>query len=103
MNILVNDKRPIHINKRMIAMYNTEQCAKFLTIAALIFSVAACGHDPGERALSGAGIGAGVGAAGTALTGGSLAGGALIGGAVGAAAGGLTSDRQIDFGKPFWE
>jgi len=40
-----------------------------------------------ERVLSGGAIGAGVGAAGTALTGGCIACGAAIGGAVGAGAG----------------
>ena len=40
-----------------------------------------------ERVLSGSAIGAGVGAAGTALTGGCIACGAALGGAVGAATG----------------
>ncbi len=65
----------------------------------LLLSLAACGHDPGERALSGGAIGAGVGVAGTVLTGGCVACGALVGGAVGAVVGALTSDKQINLGK----
>ena len=40
-----------------------------------------------QRTLSGAGIGAGVGVVGTAVTGGCISCGAVIGGAVGAGAG----------------
>jgi osmotically inducible lipoprotein OsmB len=83
-------------------MRNRRQLVKFLATSALVFSLAACGHQPGERALSGAAIGAGAGAVGGALMG-SPGTGALIGGAAGAAAGGLTSDRQINLGKPAWE
>lgn len=72
--------------------------SKTLTVSALVFSLAACGHDPGERALSGAGIGAGVGV-GAALLGAPLLPALLVGGAVGAATGGLTSDRQINLGR----
>lgn len=68
----------------------------------LVVALAACGQTTGDRALSGAGIGAGVGAAGGALTGNSPLGGALLGGAAGAAAGGLTSQDQIDLGDPIW-
>ncbi len=64
--------------------------------------MAACGTSTQDRALSGAGIGAGAGLIGGALTGHQLAG-AVIGGAGGAAAGGLTSPNQIDLGKPIWE
>ncbi len=64
----------------------------------LALALSACGHSTGERALSGGGIGAGVG-----LLGGSLVGapveGALIGGAVGAGTGALTSPRQINLSK----
>lgn len=63
---------------------------------------AACGHTTGDRALSGGGIGAGVGAVGAAATGGSVATGALVGGAIGAAGGALTSDRDVNLGKPVW-
>ena len=76
---------------------------KTLLILAVALPLAACGNKPGERALSGAGIGAGTGAAGAALTGGSLVGGALLGGAAGAAIGGLTDKDDIDIGDPAWE
>ena len=64
----------------------------------LAIALAACGNTTGERALSGGGIGAGVGAAGAAITGGSILGGAVIGGAVGAAAGALTDCGDINLG-----
>ena len=83
-------------------MTNTKNFLKLLTTAAFILSLASCGHDPGERAISGAGIGAGAGAIGGALMGNPLAG-AAIGGVAGAAAGGLTSDKDIDLGKPIWK
>ena len=65
--------------------------------------LAACGDRPGERALSGGGIGAGIGAVGGALIGGDPVTGAVVGGAVGAAAGGLTKNKDIDLGKPIWK
>lgn len=58
--------------------------------------LASCGNTTGERALSGGGIGAGVGAAGAAVTGGSPVTGAIIGGAAGAATGALTDKDDID-------
>ena len=61
----------------------------------ILLALSGCGRDPGERALSGAGIGAGVGLVGGALVGAPLQG-AAIGGAVGAGTGALTSPRQID-------
>lgn len=73
-------------------------------VAALLISLSAlgaCGNSTGDRAVSGAEIGAGGGAlAGWAL--GSPALGALAGGAAGAAVGGLTNSDQIDLGKPVW-
>jgi len=83
-------------------MRDPKYLVKFLAASALVLSLAACGNQPGERALSGAGIGAGVGAVGGALMG-SPGTGALLGGAAGAATGGLTSRKQIDLGKPAWE
>lgn len=65
-------------------------------VAAIALPLAACGDTKTERGLSGAGIGAGIGAAGAALTGGSVLGGALIGGAAGAATGVLTDEDDID-------
>lgn len=69
---------------------------KFFIVPLMSLMLVACGSSKGERALSGGGIGAGVGAAGAAATGGSVAGGALLGGAVGAAAGALTDEDDID-------
>ena len=73
-----------------------------IAIAALSL-LSACGHQPGERALSGAGIGAGIGAVGGAIVAGDPLTGAAIGGAVGAAAGGLTDESKINLGKPIWK
>jgi osmotically inducible lipoprotein OsmB len=70
-------------------------------LAAGTLALSACGTTTEDRALSGAGIGAGVGAVGGALTGHPLAGAAL-GGAAGAAGGALTSPSQVDLGRPIW-
>ena len=53
--------------------------------------VAACGSDPGTRAVTGGLLGAGAGAGVSAVTGGRPATGALIGGGVGAVGGALTA------------
>jgi osmotically inducible lipoprotein OsmB len=66
-----------------------------------LLSLSACGHTTGDRALSGAGIGAAGGAVVGALAGNPLAG-AAIGGAVGAGAGALTTSDQVNLGKPIW-
>lgn len=63
-----------------------------------VLALGACGNTQGERALSGGGIGAGIGAAGSALTGGSPWTGAVIGGAAGAATGALTDKDDINLG-----
>jgi osmotically inducible lipoprotein OsmB len=73
--------------------------ATLLVIAGL--SLAACGTNPTDRALSGAAIGAGGGALAGSLLG-SPGTGALLGGAAGAAAGGLTSPNDVDLGRPIW-
>lgn len=59
-------------------------------------AIAACGSTTEDRALSGAGIGAGAGALGAAATGSSVLGGAAIGGAAGAATGALTDEDTIN-------
>jgi hypothetical protein len=66
-----------------------------------LLALAGCGRTTGDRALSGGGIGAGVGLVGGAMVG-SPVEGALIGGAVGAGTGALTSPRQVDLGRPVW-
>ncbi len=68
-------------------------------IALSAISLSACGNTGGERALSGGGIGAGVGAVGSAVTGGSPWTGAAIGGAVGAVTGAATTPDQIDLSR----
>ena len=79
---------------------------KRIALAAfVVFSacaLGACGNTTGERAISGGGIGAGVGALGGLMLGAPLEG-ALIGGAVGAGAGALTDKSQIDLGHPIWK
>jgi len=64
-----------------------------------IGALTACGNTQGERALSGAGIGAAAGGATAAATGGSLGGGALLGGAAGAAIGGLTDKDDVNLDR----
>lgn len=73
-----------------------------ITIVLSAASLAACGNTTGDRAISGGGIGAGVGLLGGALVGAPMEG-ALIGGAVGAGTGALTDKDQIDLGKPVWK
>lgn len=73
-----------------------------VTLAAMTLSLAACGHRPGDRALSGGLIGAGGGAAVAAMTGGAPLVGAAIGGAAGALGGALTSPGAVNMGKPIW-
>ena len=65
-----------------------------LTLAA--FALTACGTTTGDRGLSGAGIGAGIG-----LIGGPP--GVVVGGAVGAAVGMVTKPSTVDLGKPAWK
>ena len=71
--------------------------------AGALILLAACGSQPGERAVSGGALGAAGGAAVGGLTGGSLLGGALLGGAAGAAAGALTSPSDVNLGRPAWK
>jgi len=66
-----------------------------------LLTLGACGSSTSDRALSGGGIGAGVGLVGGALVGAPLTG-AAIGGAVGAGTGALTDEDDVDLGKPFW-
>ena len=61
-----------------------------------VFALSACGTATGDRGLSGAGIGAGIG-----LIGGPP--GVVVGGAVGAAVGMVTKPSTVDLGKPVWK
>jgi osmotically inducible lipoprotein OsmB len=72
-----------------------------VALALALLAPAACGNTGTDRALSGGGIGAGVGALGGLLVGAPLEG-ALIGGAVGAGTGALTNRNQINLGRPIW-
>ncbi|GAM98587.1 hypothetical protein U91I_02222 [alpha proteobacterium U9-1i] len=69
---------------------------KAITAAAIAVLVAGCGTAQGERIVSGAGIGAGVGLVGG---GPGVVGGALIGAAVG----GLVPPSKINLGEPLWK
>ena len=60
-------------------------------LLATSLGLAACGHSPITRAVTGGALGAGAGAGVSALTGGSLGTGALIGGGLGAAGGAVTA------------
>ncbi len=77
---------------------------KRLGIAALMtlsLGLGACGDNPMDRGLSGAGMGAGAGAIGGLLVGSPLEG-ALLGAVIGGAAGALTQRNQVDLGRPMW-
>ncbi|MDN3554541.1 hypothetical protein [Halomonas maura] len=65
----------------------------------LALGLAGCGTTTSERALSGAGVGAAVGAGAAAMTGGSVTRGAVIGGGVGAATGAATDSDDIDLNR----
>lgn len=54
-----------------------------------------CGTAAGDRGLSGAGIGAGIGIIGGPP-------GMVVGGAVGAVAGMLSKPEQVNLGRPAW-
>lgn len=62
----------------------------------LLLGLTACGTTNTERALSGAGVGAAIGAGAAALTEADLLTGAAIGAAVGAATGALTEEETIN-------
>lgn len=76
-----------------------------LTAGAVIafLGLAGCGTSPGDRFVSGAGIGAGSGAVAGALLPGLKPGtGALVGGLVGGGVGAMTSPNQVYMGRPVW-
>ncbi|MEO5736324.1 MAG: hypothetical protein ABIQ82_02570 [Variovorax sp.] len=76
--------------------------ATAVLLSSLTLGLAACGRTTGDRALSGGLLGAGAGAAVSAVTGGGLATGAVIGGALGAAGGAVTSPGTVNLGRPVW-
>ena len=71
------------------------------TALASALILAACGTNPGDRAVSGGLLGAGAGAAIGAATGNPGAG-AAIGGAVGAVTGAVTDPCTLNLGDPVW-
>ena len=73
-----------------------------LALAAVLL-LSGCGSSTGDRAASGAGIGAAAGTLVGAVTGLSLVEGALIGAAAGGLTGGLTHQDTIDLGDPIWD
>lgn len=77
-------------------MKNTMKLTAVITIMAFL---TACGHTPGQRALSGGGIGAGAGAVGAVLLNANPVTGAIIGGAAGAATGALTKKKDLNLGE----
>ena len=64
-----------------------------MCFAAILLS--ACGTAAGDRGLSGAGIGAGIGVIGGPP-------GMVVGGVVGAGVGMITSPSRVNLGKPAW-
>lgn len=73
----------------------------FIIAGTSLLFLVACGNNPGDRALSGAGIGAAAGTVGGLMVGAPVTG-AVVGGAAGAAVGGLTKKKDLDLGKPIW-
>ena len=67
---------------------------KVVVAIAALLSLAACGNDPGTRALTGGAIGAGSGAVIGSVTPIGPIGGAVIGGVGGAVVGAATTPRE---------
>jgi osmotically inducible lipoprotein OsmB len=88
------------LSKGFYRMLNIKTVLGVVMIAGFLTG---CGHKTEDRAISGAGIGAGVGAAGAAITGGNPLTGAVIGGVVGGAGGAVTKSRDVNLGKPIWK
>lgn len=77
--------------------------AKFILVGTLILGLAACGQNPVDRGITGAGIGAAVGAAGALVSDNDVGPGALIGGLVGGAIGAATRSEDFDLGEPIYK
>jgi osmotically inducible lipoprotein OsmB len=73
-----------------------------VVVSMLSLSLVGCGYNRGDRAASGALIGAGGGAAIAAMTGGAPLVGAAIGAGAGALGGALTNGHDFNLGKPIW-
>ena len=68
--------------------------AKYATLAAILFGASACGDTWGQRAVTGAGIGAGSGALLGVVAGFNPLLGAVVGGAAGAGIGAATAPSR---------
>jgi osmotically inducible lipoprotein OsmB len=75
---------------------------RLTVIASIAVALSGCGYRPGDRAASGALLGAAGGAAISAVVGGDPLLGAALGGAAGAVGGAATSHRTINLGRPAW-
>jgi len=69
-----------------------------ILILAIPLVLSGCGNTPGQRALSGGAIGAGVGTVGALLLDANPVAGAVIGVAAGAVTGAVTDKNHIDLG-----
>jgi hypothetical protein len=81
-------------------MYFSKSLALGVALAGTL-SLAACGTTTGDRAASGALLGAGAGAAIGSLSG-NAGSGAVIGGLAGAAAGAISDPCSVNLGHPVW-
>ena len=79
-----------------IQVLNSTRILTLGAVVALTIVLAGCGTSTGERATSGAGVGAAMGAGAAAATGGSMTQGAVIGGGIGAATGAATDEDDIN-------
>ena len=68
---------------------------KFAAVLAVAAALSACGTTDGDRGLSGAGIGAGIGVLGGPP-------GVVAGALVGAGVGMVTEPDKINLGEPVW-
>ncbi len=71
-------------------------------VIAVSFFLAACGSTTGDRAASGAGIGAAAGTVLGAVTGLGIVQGAAIGALAGGVIGGTTDKSTVNLGEPIW-
>ena len=77
--------------------------AQGMVALVLVAGLAACGHNQADRAITGAGIGAAVGAAGALVSDNDVGPGALVGGLVGGAIGAATTSEDFDLGTPVYK
>ena len=78
-------------------------CLPGLIFAGALLLLGACGREPLDRGLSGAGLGAAAGAGVAALTEADLLTAGLRGAVAGGAAGALIDSGDVNLGDPLWE